>query len=153
MKLVILTNDNYFSFSVLKDFLKFRKNDIKLIVFSSALIGKRRTRASVMWSFKNTGLRQTIFKLLVYGVFKVMRMICKILPVIPNNYSSLLWAQRNQIKHIFSRKRSRFRFLISLTIFKELSRIIKRRNRKFFRNSLGHFLLYYLESSFVLGHC
>ena len=103
MKIVILTNDNYFSFSVLKDFLKLRKNDIKFIVFSSALIGKRRTRASVMWSFKNTGLRQTIFKLLVYGVFRAMRIICKIVPAIPNNYSSVLWAQRNHIKHIFTR--------------------------------------------------
>lgn len=103
MKLVILTNDNYFSFSVLKDFLKLRKNDIKLIVFSSALIGKRGVFSSSKWSLKNTGLRHTIFKLLVYGVFRVMRMICRILPVIPNNYSSLLWAQRNQIKHIFTR--------------------------------------------------
>ncbi len=103
MNIVVLTNDNYFSFSVLKKFLKLRKNDIMLLVFSSALIGKRGTYASVKWSLENTGLRHTIFKLLVYCVFKIMRIICKIIPIIPNNYSSLLWADRNNIKYIFAR--------------------------------------------------
>lgn len=47
MKIVILTNDNFFSFTVLKSFLELRKDDIKLIIFSSALIGKRGTFASI----------------------------------------------------------------------------------------------------------
>ena len=50
MKLIILTNDNFFSFTVLKDFLEARKDDIKLVVFSSALIGRRGTVASIRWS-------------------------------------------------------------------------------------------------------
>jgi hypothetical protein len=78
MNIVILTNDNFFSFTVLKNFLDQRKDDIKLIVFSSALIGKKGTFASIKWSLKNTGFRHTIFKLTVYGVFRFLRSICNL---------------------------------------------------------------------------
>lgn len=95
MNIVLLTNDNFFSFTVLKKFLGLRKENIKLIVFSSALIGKRGTFASIKWSLAKTGFRHTVFKLMVYGVFRAMRVICRLLPFIPNRYSSYLWAQRN----------------------------------------------------------
>lgn len=100
MNIVILTNDNFFSFTVLEKFLKLRKNDIKLIVFSSALIGKKGTIASIKWSLVNTGFCHTAFKLMVYGVFRIMRVICRLLPFIPNHYSSYLWAQQNGINSI-----------------------------------------------------
>lgn len=102
MKIVILTNDNFFSFVVLRPFLEQRKQDVKLIVFSSALIGKRGTIESIRWSIKNTGLRHTVFKLLVYGIFRLIKIICGILPFIKNNYSSFLWAKRNNIDYLFS---------------------------------------------------
>lgn len=100
MKLVILTNDNFFSFTVLKDFLKGRKNDIELIVFSSALIGKKGMYDSIKWSTKNTGFRHTVFKLSVYGVFKFMKVLCSIFPFIKNNYSSFLWSKKNNIDYL-----------------------------------------------------
>jgi len=100
MKIVILTNDNFFSFAVLKEFLELRKNDIKLIVFSSALIGKRGTVASIKWALANTGFCHTTFKLMVYGIFRMMRVVCKLLPFIPNHYSSHLWAERNGINSV-----------------------------------------------------
>jgi len=100
MNIVILTNDNFFSFTVLKDLLERRKDNIELIVFSSALIGKRSTLASMKWSLENTGLRHTVFKLMVYGVFRAMRIICKLLPFVPNHYSSYLWANRNNMNCI-----------------------------------------------------
>lgn len=100
MKIVVLTNDNFFSFTVLKDFLKFRKDDIKLVIFSSALIGKRGTFESIKWSLKNTGLRHTTFKLSVYGVFKMAKLICKIFPFIRNKYSSFLWVKSNGLEFI-----------------------------------------------------
>lgn len=102
MNLVILTNDNFFSFTVLRDFLKLRKGDIKLIVFSSALIGKRGTFASIKWSLQNTGFRHTVFKLSVYGIFKFMKVLCKFLPFIPNYYSSFLWAKRNGMDYVIA---------------------------------------------------
>lgn len=96
MKIVILTNDNFFSFTVLNAFLEARKDDIELLVFSSALIGKRGTFESIKWSLKNTGFKHTIFKLSVYGVFKFIKILCK-LPFIKNNYSSFLWAKKNNM--------------------------------------------------------
>ena len=90
MRIVILTNDNYFSYTVLREFLNKRKDDIKLVVFSSALIGKRGPFASILWSLKQTGFRHTSFKLCVYGIFKFMKLICTVLPIIPNKYSSFL---------------------------------------------------------------
>jgi len=102
MNIVILTNDNFFSFTVLQKFLELTKNSIKLIVFSSSLIGKRGLIASVTWSLANTGVCHTGFKLMVYGVFRVMRIICKLLGFIPNHYSSYLWAQRNNIPRVVS---------------------------------------------------
>jgi len=97
VNIALLTNDNFFSFTVLKDLLEQRKDDIELIVFSSALIGKRSTLASIKWSLENTGFRHTTFKLMVYGVFRAMRTVCKLLPVIGNHYSSYLWAKRNNM--------------------------------------------------------
>jgi len=102
MNIVILTNDNFFSFTVLKDFLEKRKNDIILIVFSSALIGKRGTFASIKWSLQNTGFRHTVFKLSVYGIFKFMKVLCELLPFIPNHYSSFLWAKRNGMDYVIA---------------------------------------------------
>jgi len=102
MNIVILTNDNFFSFTVLKDFLEKRKNDIILIAFSSALIGKRGTFASIKWSLQNTGFRHTVFKLSVYGIFKFMKVLCKFLPFIPNYYSSFLWAKRNGMDYVIA---------------------------------------------------
>jgi folate-dependent phosphoribosylglycinamide formyltransferase PurN len=102
MHIAILTNDNFFSFTVLKEFLARRRYDIKLIVFSSALIGKRGMVSSIRWSLAQTGFRHTIFKLMVYGVFRAMKMVCKLLPFIPNFYSSHLWARRNNIKIMIS---------------------------------------------------
>jgi folate-dependent phosphoribosylglycinamide formyltransferase PurN len=100
MKIVVLTNDNFFSFTVLRNFLEKRKNEIKLVVFSSTLIGKRGILESVKWSFENTGIRHTLFKLLVYGIFKVIRILCRLLPFIENRYSSSLWVQRNNLNSI-----------------------------------------------------
>lgn len=100
MNIVVLTNDNFFSFTVLRKLLLQRKDNIKLVVFSSALIGKRNTFESIKWSLANTGLRHTIFKLMVYGIFKVLKLICKFLPFVPNNYSSFLWVQRNGINNM-----------------------------------------------------
>ncbi|MBN2210653.1 MAG: hypothetical protein JW709_04580 [Sedimentisphaerales bacterium] len=102
MKLVLLTNDNFFSFTVLNRFLEKHKNDIKLVIFSSALIGKRGTLASIKWSLKNTGWRHTIFKLTVYGVFRFLRLVCTLLPFLKNHYSSFLWVKRNNIPYIIS---------------------------------------------------
>ena len=102
MSIVILTNDNFFSFAVLKKFLELRKDDIKLIVFSSALIGKKGAFSSIKWSLHNTGFRHTVFKLMVYGVFRMMRIICRLLPFVANHCSSYLWAQRNNIKSVIS---------------------------------------------------
>lgn len=100
MNIVVLTNDNFFSFTVLRGFLEVKKNNIKLTVFSSALIGKRNTIASIKWSLANTGFRHTVFKLMSYGIFRLMGMICKWLPFIPNYYSSRLWIRRNGIDSI-----------------------------------------------------
>ena len=100
MNIVLLTNDNFFSFTVLKEFLEERRQDIKLVVFSSALIGKKGTWASISWSLKNTGFRHTFFKLMVYGVFRTMKMLCRLFSFIPNRYSSWLWVQRNGIRLI-----------------------------------------------------
>lgn len=102
MNIIILTNDNYFSFKVLRKFLNEKKDDVKLIVFSSALIGKKSTFESVKWAYKNTGFRHTVFKLSVYGFFKVMKTACKMLPFMKNKYSSLLWAKRNNMNYIIS---------------------------------------------------
>lgn len=102
MNVVILTNDNFFSFVVLKNFLEQRRCDIKLIIFSSALIGKRGTFESIKWSVQNTGLRHTIFKLFVYGIFKLMKIICRFFPFVKNNYSSFLWAKKNKIDYLVS---------------------------------------------------
>lgn len=100
MNIVILTNDNFFSFAVLRKLLERRKNDIALIVFSSALIGKKGLFASILWSLRNTGLRHTFFKLAVYGTFKAMTVISRLIPLIPNRYSSYLWAKSNNIPYI-----------------------------------------------------
>jgi len=102
MRIVILTNDNFFSFTVLNEFLVRRGQDIKLVVFSSALIGKRGMVSSIRWSLSQTGFCHTVFKLMVYGVFRAMKMVCKLLPFIPNFYSSHLWVRRNNIKSMIS---------------------------------------------------
>lgn len=102
MDIVILTNDNFFSFTVLKEFLVRRKEDIKLVVFSSALIGERDTISSIKWSLTKTGFCHTAFKLMVYGIFRMMAIICRLLPFIPNFYSSYLWVQRNNVKNLVS---------------------------------------------------
>jgi len=75
MNIVVLTNDNFFCFTFIEGLLELRKDDIKLIVFSSALIGKRGTFASIKWSLEYTGFRHTVFKLMVYGVFRAMKII------------------------------------------------------------------------------
>jgi methionyl-tRNA formyltransferase len=100
LNIIILTNDNFFSFTVLKEFLEQRRQDIKLIVFSSALIGKRGTAASIIWSLRHTGLRHTIFKLLVYVVFSLAKTFSGFLPFISNAFSSKLWAERNKVSSI-----------------------------------------------------
>jgi hypothetical protein len=86
MRIVILTNDNFFSFVVLEEFLVRRKEDIKLVVFSSALIGKKGIVSSIVWSLTKTGFYHTTFKLMVYGVFRLMRILCKLLPFILNKW-------------------------------------------------------------------
>lgn len=100
MNIVVLTNDNFFSFTVLKKTLEQRREDIKLIVFSSALIGKRGTFSSIAWSLRHTGLRHTGFKLLVYGVFRMMKVVCELFPFVPNEYSSRLWVRRNSMPFV-----------------------------------------------------
>ncbi|MBG31300.1 MAG: hypothetical protein CMI31_15085 [Opitutae bacterium] len=102
MRIVLLTNDNFFSYTVLEDFLKQRKDDIKLIVFSSALVGKKSLFASVAWLLRETGFRHTAFKLLVYGVFKLMRVACNLLPFFPNHYSTFIWAKRQKMPFVIS---------------------------------------------------
>ena len=100
MTIVLLTNDNFFSFTALKKFLELKREDIKLIVFSSALIGRRGVLGSIKWSLNNTGLRHTLFKVILYGVFRSLRIICKLLPFVTNHYSSRLWAEQNGINGI-----------------------------------------------------
>jgi len=100
MNIVVLTNDNFFSFTVLKEFLERRKDDIRLVVFSSALIGKKGVFDSIKWSLNNTGLRHTVFKVMVYGIFRLLKIICKLLPFIENCYSSRLWAEQNGINSV-----------------------------------------------------
>jgi folate-dependent phosphoribosylglycinamide formyltransferase PurN len=100
LNIVILTNDNFFSFTVLKEFLEQRRQDIKLIVFSSALIGRRGILSSIIWSLQHTGLCHTTFKLLVYFVFRLAKTFCLVLPFIPNTFSSKLWAAQNKISSI-----------------------------------------------------
>ncbi len=102
MNIVVLTNDNYFSFAVSKDFFNLRKEDVKLVVFSTAIVGKKSFFESIRWVFKNTGLRHTLYKLMVYGVFKFMKIVCNLFPFIPNNYSSLLWVKRHGLDYIFT---------------------------------------------------
>ncbi len=99
MDFVILTNDNIFSFIVLKEFLEKYKDRIQLIVFSSALIGKRGTWESIKWSLIHTGFRHTVFKLSVYGVFRLMRTLVSVFPFLPNHYSSLLWTKRHHLNY------------------------------------------------------
>ena len=41
VKIVLLKNDNYFSYIATEKFLKNYKSDIALVVFSSALVGQR----------------------------------------------------------------------------------------------------------------
>ena len=98
MKYIVVTNDNFFSFVALKRFLQLHKNDIKLVVFSSKLIGQRGSLASIYWSVLNTGFRHTFFKLSVYGVFRAMSIIRKVLPFIRNNWSSEVWVKENGIE-------------------------------------------------------
>jgi folate-dependent phosphoribosylglycinamide formyltransferase PurN len=100
LNIAILTNDNFFSATVLKEFLQQRRQDIKLIVFSSALIGGRGTTASIIWSLCHTGFRHTIFKLLVYAVFRLLNTIYRLLPFIPSPFSSRLWARQNNVPSI-----------------------------------------------------
>jgi len=98
VNIVILTNDNFFSYTVLKPFFQIKKDDIKLVIFSSALIGRKGFLSSIKWSIQNTGLRHTAFKTMTYGVFKALRILCTLLSFIPNNYSSYLWIRRNNIE-------------------------------------------------------
>jgi methionyl-tRNA formyltransferase len=102
MNLVILTNDNFFSFTVLEDLLELRKPEIKLIVFSSAIIGKKGLIASIKWLFSHSGFRHTAFKLLAYGVFRFLRLLCVLFPFISNHCSSYLWTKRNNVNHFFA---------------------------------------------------
>lgn len=102
MNIVILTNDNFFCYTFMKDLLERRKNDIRFIVFSSALIGKRGTFASIKWALENTGFRHTVFKLMVYAVFRTMALICRLFPVVPNRYSFYLWAKQNNMNYILT---------------------------------------------------
>jgi len=37
---------------------------------------------------------------MIYGTFRVMKIICKLLPFIPNHYSSRLYVQRNNINSV-----------------------------------------------------
>lgn len=37
---------------------------------------------------------------MVYGIFKVLKIICTFLPFVPNKYSSYLWVRRNGINNI-----------------------------------------------------
>lgn len=100
MRIVLLTNDNLFSFIILRGFLAKYRDNIKLVVFSSALIGQRGVLASIKWSIDNTGLRHTVFKLMIYGVFKLMRVVCTMLPFIPNKHSSFLWVKTNGLDYV-----------------------------------------------------
>ena len=102
MKIVLLTNDNFFSFTVLKPFLEKYKRDIDLVIFSSALIGKKGTLASIKWSIEKTGLRHTVFKLSVYGVFRLMKLLCGFFSFIKNGYSSHLWVRNNDLEYLYT---------------------------------------------------
>jgi folate-dependent phosphoribosylglycinamide formyltransferase PurN len=100
MNIVLLTNDNYFSYIVAKKLLEHHKSDIKLVVFSSALIGRKGTFESIQWSFKHTGFRHTIFKLSVYGIFKIVRLVNQLIPFLTDGCSTKLWVNRNNLKFI-----------------------------------------------------
>lgn len=102
MKIVFLTNDNFFCFTFVKHLVEAKKDDIQLIVFSSALIGKKKTVGSIIWAIKNTGFRHTVFKLSVYAVFRMMRIVCEVLPSVANHYSFYLWAKQNNMNYIFT---------------------------------------------------
>lgn len=94
MKIIVLTNDNYFSFKVLKPFLLEKQNEISLMIFSSAKIGKQSSTGSMIWLLKHSGFRHTSFKVTIYLLSILMKILCRIFPFIPNNYSSFLWAKR-----------------------------------------------------------
>lgn len=97
MNIVILTNDNYFSFKVLKPFLELKKSEIELVIFSNKKIGKTNTLHSIYWLFNNSGFRHTFFKISIYAFSRGMYILCKILPILNNKYSSYLWITRNNI--------------------------------------------------------
>ena len=100
MKIVLLTNDNYFSYIAAIRFLENYKSDIALVVFSSALVGRRNTLSSIFFTLKNTGVRHTIFKLFTYGIFKVTRILSQVFPKILCGCSTFLWVKRNKLKFI-----------------------------------------------------
>lgn len=103
MNIVILTNDNYFSFKVLEPLLEIRKKEIKLVIFSDSKIGKKSTNKSVIWLYKYSGFRHTFFKLLVYFFSVTMYYFCMLLPFINNKYSSYLWVRREKIPFLISK--------------------------------------------------
>jgi len=77
-----------------------RKADVQLVVFSSALIGKKGLLASIKWSLAHTGLPHTAFKLTVYGASRLMSFVCKLLPFLQNRHSSRLAVERAGVPSI-----------------------------------------------------
>lgn len=102
MKIVLLTNDNYFSYIAAIRFLERYRSDIALVVFSSALVGRRNTLSSIFFILKNTGFRHTVFKISTYGIFKLTRILSQIFPRILCGCSTLLWVKRNKLKFIIT---------------------------------------------------
>ncbi|MBN1492201.1 MAG: hypothetical protein JXA69_19975 [Phycisphaerae bacterium] len=97
MRILILTNDNFFSHAVLRSFLAARRRDLVGIVFSDALVGKRGTTDSLRWVLQNTGWRHFCFKTAVYGVFRLWNRLMAWLPDNRCVSSTWLWATRNEV--------------------------------------------------------
>ncbi|MFO0838479.1 MAG: formyltransferase family protein [Phycisphaerae bacterium] len=101
-RILLLTNDNFFSWCVLRDFLPARKEQIVGIVFSQALVGKKDMQSSLSWVLKNTGWRHFVFKSAVYGVFRVWNRLLALLGGRRWASSTLLWTRRNGVRHWLS---------------------------------------------------
>lgn len=100
MKIVLLINDNYFSYIAAKKFLKKYKSNISLVVFSSSLIQSKGLIYSILWVLKKTGLRHTLFKLFTYGFFKLVNMVDRVIPNMLKSSSTFLWVKRNKINYL-----------------------------------------------------
>ncbi len=98
-RIIILTNDNFFSWCVLRDFLPARAESLLGVVFSQALVGKKDMSNSLSWVLKHTGWRHFLFKTAVYGVFRVWNRLTGLLRLQAWTSSTLAWVRRHGVRH------------------------------------------------------